>query len=690
MEKHESPESPFHEGEKQIQQRLGVGEKMESLGRRYVRKYMPEQHQGFYQNLPYVFIGYVDDDGWPRATIVTGKPGFIRVINDHQLTIGGETVYDEPIRKLIKNGLKVGMLGIELHTRRRNRLNGKVVEGNSSEFTVNVDQTYGNCPQYIQKRELIKTSDVKPEKKTFSYFSEKEKLFLEQCDTFFVASSVNDSNDVNQGVDVSHRGGKPGFIRINSERSITVPDYLGNFHFNTLGNFLVNPKAGLLFIDFVSGDIMSLVGKVQLDFDSKDIEFFRGAERLWHFELEHGYYIRHALPYRWSLEEFSPNSLMAGNWNEAAARQKLMEEKRQWFSVRVKKIEQEGNTIKSFYLFPEVDNFLPDFLPGQFITIKHRIDGCEHSRTYTLSNAPEEGHYRISVKAEYSTHENQPNGVFSIFLHEQVDIGQLFLVSQPSGEFVLDCLSPKPAVLIAGGIGITPMVGMIRHAVRELVRTRHIRPITLIALAKTDNDRAFFSELEALSARSNKAVRILWGLTQEVRLDTKRRVDFIGRITQPLLKGILGNELGSSEFFLCGPSGFMQSVYDNLQGLGIADTAIRAEAFGPASLTRSSENMGPGTEVQIAEQAVIELMASGVELHWSREDGNLLEFIEAHGMTPSYGCRNGQCGSCRVELRGGEVAYAQMPTAALGQGEVLLCCAMPAASEGVPVIRLKI
>ena len=160
------------------------------------------------------------------------------------------------------------------------------------------------APQYIQDRELVKLppSSVTPAKVTkLTSFDQLAQDLIKKSDTFFVASYASSGNDaISDGADVSHRGGRPGFIRVDNKDTLTIPDYLGNFHFNTLGNFVENPKAGLLFIDFETGNVFTVTGTVEIIWDdiksdSPDADFFEGAGRLWKFHIDHGYWIQKRL-----------------------------------------------------------------------------------------------------------------------------------------------------------------------------------------------------------------------------------------------------------------------------------------------------------------------------------------------------------------------------------------------------------
>ena len=133
----------------------------------------------------------------------------------------------------------------------------------------------------------------------------------------------------------------------------------------------------------------------------------------------------------------------------------------------------------------------------------------------------------------------------------------------------------------------------------------------------------------------------------------------------------------------------MQSMYDMLRVLGVNDARIFAEEFGPASLQRDADQSSKKFEpIAQASEAIVEFTDSGVEQAWSAKDGSLLDFAEAHGLTPEFGCRSGQCGACKTQLTSGEVSYLSEPSSPLNPGEVLLCCAVPAAVAGQDLVKI--
>lgn len=692
MNKHQAwgkEHSPFHPGEQEMQRRTGMRDQMEKFARRVVRPAMPDQHREFYEQLPYIVVGSVDGEGWPWATMLAGKPGFISSPDAGTLHINASPLSADPLRAGLTLGAPLGLLGIDLATRRRNRVNVRVVEAGTSTIALSVDQAFGNCPQYIQTRDVrfIREPSTPPTEENTEHLStldEGARDMIENADTLFVSSYIpTESNADVEGVDVSHRGGRPGFVKVDGD-TLTVPDYSGNFHFNTLGNFLVNPKAGLVFVDFSTGDLLMLTGTVELLFeDDAEVKAFKGAERAWRFTLHRGLRLKDALPIRWSFEEFSPNSLITGDWKETAATLAAEAKREEWRPYRVARIEDESSVIRSFYLEPADGDGLLPYEAGQYLTLRVMPKACDKPviRTYTLSSAPGDSMYRISVKRE-------EHGVVSSHLHDTLKPGAAIEAKAPRGNFYIDAQEKRPAVLLAGGVGITPMISMARHVAREGFRTRHIRPLTIFHSAQTTEQRAFFDEFRGMAFRTEEAIRY-FSFVDRPADNEKPGGDFsgVGYITADVLRQTL--VLDDYDFYLCGPKPFMQALYDTLRGLGVRDGRIFAEAFGPASLERQpDEGSEAAVPTEEAESAVIKFAKSGFEQRWSKGDATILETAEAHGLTPEFGCRNGACGSCAVKLMAGKVAYRSEPTGARKDYEVLICCAVP--GEGTETVEVDL
>ncbi|MBC7521761.1 MAG: pyridoxamine 5'-phosphate oxidase family protein [Sandarakinorhabdus sp.] len=313
-------EFPWHAGEIALQTRVGVADRMAVFGRRVIRDFMPDQHRSFYAQLPFLVAGSVDPAGDVWATVLAGAPGFAASPDPRVLTVAAVRAPDDPADVGMNDGDAIGLLGIELHSRRRNRVNGRIRRSTDMGFSVGVEHAFGNCPRYIQLRSCQPAPVATPPGavQRSDRIDAAAAALIARADTFFVASFFDDENG--RQVDVSHRGGKPGFVRMDADGGLTIPDFAGNLHFNTLGNFHSNPRGGLVFVDFETGDTLHLAGNVELVFDSAEIAAFQGAERLWRFRPRRVVMRPAALPIRWSFEAAPPNSMMTGSRDAAADR----------------------------------------------------------------------------------------------------------------------------------------------------------------------------------------------------------------------------------------------------------------------------------------------------------------------------------------------------------------------------------
>ncbi len=660
--------APWHPGEIALQTATGAVERMADMGRRVIRDHLIDQHRKFYPLLPMIVLGAVDPEGEAWATVRAGQPGFMQARDDHHLHLDLDRDPSDPADRGMADGDAVGLLGIQLSTRRRNRLNGRL-ERTTSGFDLAVAQSFGNCPQYIQARDYTFRRDPRPQSgqvvETGERLDARARAMIEAADTFFVASYV-DLDDGRRQVDVSHRGGRPGFVRVAPDGELTIPDFPGNFHFATLGNLLVNPRAGLVFVDFVTGDMLQLTGDAEVVLESDALAAFQGAERLWRLRPRRWVFRPGALPLTFTLEEWSPNTLMTGTWGEADKRLAAGRLGDGWRSLRVARIVDESAGIRSFHLEPADAAGLVKAMPGQHLPIRVTLPCVAEPviRTYTLSSAPSDDGYRISVKRD---------GSVSAHLHDQLTLGALLEARPPAGAFTIDAAAPRPAVLLAAGIGITPMIAMLRHLVYEGLRTRKMRPTWLFQAARTRAERAFDAEIERLVDASVDAIHLVRVLSDPTGAEPAD-YDVAGRIDIDLLKATL--PFDDYDFYLCGPPAFMQGAYDGLRRLNIANERIHAEAFGPSSLVRDDAPVGPPmSEAPVA----VRFAAAAVEAVWQPGSGSLLDLAEQAGLQPEYACRGGTCGSCRTRLLSGDVGYMIPPTAPVSPDEVLICCAVPAA-----------
>lgn len=314
----------FHEGERALQARAGVDQRMAQLGPRVIRDFMPEQHREFFAQLPMVITGTLDADGQPWASVLARPPGFLHSPHPQQLDIRARPLGDDPLAANLAEGAAIGLLGLEPQTRRRNRMNGTVREVKASGFSVEVGQSFGNCPKYIQAREplyLPQPGGAAPLLHEGDRLDDAARRMISAADTFFIASAYAGDRALAGragGVDVSHRGGKPGFVRVDADGTLTVPDFVGNYFFNTLGNIAVNPRAGLLFIDFATGDLLYLAVTASIVWDGPELRDFEGAERLLRMQVMSMRRVEGALPLRWGPPELSPALDGTGAWPKAS------------------------------------------------------------------------------------------------------------------------------------------------------------------------------------------------------------------------------------------------------------------------------------------------------------------------------------------------------------------------------------
>jgi uncharacterized protein len=304
--------SPFHAGEQTIQRFAGVRDRIELRGRAVIRDYMPQQHRAFFAAIPFMVVGLTDQNGHPWATTLSGPPGFMNSTDEKLLTIKAWLDRGDPLHSCIRDGAPVGGLGIELSTRRRNRINGRIENCIIGEgFSIRVQQSFGNCPKYIQARNERPRLHSKPvpECRMAPHLGNNEVNFIAEADTFFIASRSKqlDQEESSQGLDVSHRGGLPGFVRVVSRTELCFPDFSGNLLFNTLGNLEADARAGLLFIDFRSGRMLHIIGRARISWDVPETRRSAGIERLIFLDIQCVLNRDHAFPHLFDFVSYSPH-----------------------------------------------------------------------------------------------------------------------------------------------------------------------------------------------------------------------------------------------------------------------------------------------------------------------------------------------------------------------------------------------
>ena len=349
------------------------------------------------------------------------------------------------------------------------------------------------------------------------------------------------------------------------------------------------------------------------------------------------------------------------------------------FHVVQKQLEDANKSICSFYLAPQDGLPLAPFQPGQFLTFQLELPttggGASNTiRCYSLSDAPEPGRYRISVKRGLApAGRAHAPGKSSNFFHDHVEVGSVLKLRAPSGHFHVD-RSDAPVVLIGGGIGITPMMSMLNACLRE----RPEREVWLFYGVRNSREVAWKSDLENLvTSHANFHLQLCWSdpLPEDVPgRDFQQR----GHVDMELLRRQL--PLKPFHFYICGPTAMLQSLVPALEDWGVPDQRVHFEAFGPASVRRKSAVPMLATVPDEVAGLVVTFSRSGQQLPWQSTAGTLLELAEAQGIKVDSGCRAGGCGTCQTTILAGEVAYRQTPDFDPEPGTCLLCVCAPKTS----------
>src|SRR5690554_5746197 len=310
----------FHIGERAVQARAEVPDEWLAQSESFVRTEMPEQHRDFFENLPMLFLALLDRTGRPWCVPAFGAPGFVVSPAPDRLELRSTPVLADELELDRSTGASVGIVGIDLSNRRRNRMNGRVQQIVGGAMTIQVDQSFGNCPQYIQMRALSAVrSEPKPASRRRANLRDPEvRRIIEASDTFFIASRAAGSLDGGSaGIDASHRGGRPGFLGINEDGTLSFPDFSGNRFFNTLGNIESDGRVSLFIPDFETGCAVLVTGRGTIDWDSERVSSFEGAERIVDVVPEEIWYATAAVPVNASAPEPWPGLDNTGTWTGA-------------------------------------------------------------------------------------------------------------------------------------------------------------------------------------------------------------------------------------------------------------------------------------------------------------------------------------------------------------------------------------
>jgi predicted pyridoxine 5'-phosphate oxidase superfamily flavin-nucleotide-binding protein len=248
-----------------------------------------------------VVIGAAAPDGGIWAGPLAGPPGFVTALDERTVTATRSAAPGDPLADVFETEQEMGMLAIEPASRRRMRINGRARQV-GDRLVVRTEQVYANCPKYIQARDVATGAPgAAGNVRGSDRLAPDQQAWISTADTFFVATQAP-----NLGADTSHRGGHPGFVTVIDERRLTWPDYIGNSMYMTLGNLELDPRAGLLFLDWERGRTLQLTGRASVDWDTGRAARVPGAQRIVDFAVDRVVQIDSAVPLRWTPPEYSP------------------------------------------------------------------------------------------------------------------------------------------------------------------------------------------------------------------------------------------------------------------------------------------------------------------------------------------------------------------------------------------------
>lgn len=350
------------------------------------------------------------------------------------------------------------------------------------------------------------------------------------------------------------------------------------------------------------------------------------------------------------------------------------------FVVQRRVMEDGAESACSFYLVPVDGQPLPSFKPGQFLTFRLQIPDPVTGelksivRCYSLSDRPRSDYYRVTIKRMLPPggQPDAPPGVSSNFFHDHVHVGTQLSVKPPAGHFHIMEEEPLPVVLVAGGIGLTPMLSI----VNTMLHSSNPRDVWLFYGVRNGAEHVMKGHFETLAKdHPNFHLHVCYsrpGDRDVEGVDYQHR----GHVDIQLLR--LSLKLMRYQFYVCGPRAMMESLVPALEQWGVATDDIYYEAFGPASLPRHEKTKPVSAEKKMAQQAItVTFSKSGKSIAWNPDAESLLELAEDNDIDVDSGCRAGSCGSCQTALESGEVDYSQDPDADIEDGHCLLCISKP-------------
>jgi len=624
----------YHEGEIAIQSHNGV-ERTAQMAAAAIQDRIPHGAMSFITQQSMAVIGSLDSQGNIWASLVFGRPGFLQAINEQTLRLkrsSCHTASGDPLWSNLDANSQLGILLIELSTRRRLRINGKAQAGNLHELRIQIEQAYANCPKYIQRRHLkleAKKETVFPSTEILKSktLDSSQQTWIRKADTFFVASAHPE-----HGVDASHRGGNPGFVKLLSPQRLRIPDFIGNNMFNTLGNFTSYPHAGMVFIDFERGRVLQLSGRpVILTRQEDERNETGGTARYWEFEIEGWRESNLPIHINADFIDYSPYLpkvpyTLSAEFDHSL----LLKVERTWMASR---------HVKCFELTSPNGSALPLFAAGAHlkINIVNKRGTCELRHYSLLSDPACRTHYRIAVLVE-------PHGRGgSIFLHEKVQPGDTLEASPPKNAFHL-LKDATHSILIAGGIGITPLLSML-YFLKASNSSYELHYST-----KHKKDMAFRQEIEQIAG-----TRAHFYMSRD---NTGPSLD---------LSTVINKPAPGMHIYVCGPYRLIQAVRDEAVFKGWSREHIHFESFGT-------------TNTAYNQPLTVTLKKSGetIDIPSTR---SILDALLDAGIRVPHDCKRGECSLCVTRVLKGTPQHRDVCLSTDEQQHSMCLCVSRAASS---------
>ncbi|KAJ8904242.1 hypothetical protein NDN08_000766 [Rhodosorus marinus] len=515
-----------------------------------------------------VYALSLDEDGYPWVSEVTGPAGFLDAPDEHTAIFRGEKTSFLPEDPILTNfrtcsDRRMAIIVMDFEKRIRYRANGNLeAYAPDKDYVLDVAEAIPGCPKYIQRRRIVGQRQCmeKPVTRGKSLSAEAIEA-IEKSNTTFLGTL-----NPNGHCDVSHRGGFPGFIVVNSAVELVIPEYGGNGMFLTLGNLELCSRAGLIFVDFEgTGNVVQVVGDAFLEWKNAEYE---GAGRLIRFHVKQFVLHHGASPYKWEMIDYSDVIPAHGRGHG----EDLPMQGKGLFPMEMVLVDSqamnESGTTKRFTLW---GSQLIPYTPGQYATFTLTLpSGKELQRSWTITSVPtaSAGDHKMEITVKHMT-----GGEASTYLHEAEGYPKVQLIAV--GGELSPYLSgvpelPRQVILISAGIGITPMMAIARS-----LRETDVE-VTFIHSERHEKDRAFADELSSLNF-SNGSFKLTTTVTDPEEPINPGVVR--GRITRELLQSKLKLENHDYQAYICGPGKFVRDVREFLSQLKVQASRVHTEEF---------------------------------------------------------------------------------------------------------------